>query len=171
MFKHRYLAELTLFSTCPWMVYFDCNGVLVVICSTLICSYISHWSSHFCNVSRSCCMVHRSSSHLILRSRLIIYGFTSLSRMFYLYGDVTIAGGRLQNLGLWSALRAFELGGIFIVQHLLWHGISPQYFRFHKKDHPIQSLLTTDMKMWTIYSNPDSHGSPFSRLLRHARGC
>jgi hypothetical protein len=25
--------------------------------------------------------------------------------------------------------------------------------------------------MWRIYSNPDPHGSPFSRLLRHARGC
>jgi hypothetical protein len=43
---------------------------------------------------------------------------------FHLYGDVTIAGEGLQNLGLWSALRAFEQGGIFIVPHLLWHGTS-----------------------------------------------
>jgi hypothetical protein len=35
------------------------------------------------------------------------------------YGDVTIAGEGLQNLGLCSALRAFEQGGIFIVPHLL----------------------------------------------------
>jgi hypothetical protein len=55
---------------------------------------------------------------------LIIYGFTSRSRFFQLYGDVTIAGEGLQNLGLCSALRAFEQGGIFIVQHLLWHGTS-----------------------------------------------
>jgi hypothetical protein len=34
-------------------------------------------------------------------------------------GDITIAGEGLQNLGLCSALRAFELGGIFIVPHLL----------------------------------------------------
>jgi hypothetical protein len=34
-------------------------------------------------------------------------------------GDVTIAGEGLQNLGLCSALRAFEQGGIFIVPHLL----------------------------------------------------
>jgi hypothetical protein len=27
-------------------------------------------------------------------------------------------------LGLWSALRTFEQGGIFIVPHLLWHGTS-----------------------------------------------
>ena len=37
---------------------------------------------------------------------------------------VTIAGEGLQNLGLCSALRAFEQGGIFIVSHLLWHGAS-----------------------------------------------
>jgi hypothetical protein len=30
----------------------------------------------------------------------------------------------LQNLGLCSALRAFEQGGIVIVPHLLWHGAS-----------------------------------------------
>jgi hypothetical protein len=35
------------------------------------------------------------------------------------YGDVTIAGEELQNLGLYSALRTFEQGGIFIVPHLL----------------------------------------------------
>jgi hypothetical protein len=50
---------------------------------------------------------------------LIIYGFTSRSGIFHLYGDVTIAGEGLQNLGLCSALRAFEQEGIFIVPHLL----------------------------------------------------
>jgi hypothetical protein len=55
---------------------------------------------------------------------LIIYGFTSRSRIFYLYGDVTFAGEWLQNLGLCSAPRAFKQGGIFIVPHLLWHGTS-----------------------------------------------
>jgi hypothetical protein len=38
------------------------------------------------------------------------------------HGDVTIAGEGLQHLGLWSALRAFEQGGILIVPHLLWNG-------------------------------------------------
>jgi hypothetical protein len=47
-----------------------------------------------------------------------------VSRIFHLYGDVTITGEGLQNLGLCSALRAFEQGGIFIVPHLLWHGAS-----------------------------------------------
>jgi hypothetical protein len=74
---------------------------------------------------------------------LIIYCFTSRSRIFHIwYGDVTITGEGLQNFGLCSALRAFEQGGIFIVPHLLWHG--PRFFLSHPKDHPIiQSPLTT----------------------------
>jgi hypothetical protein len=54
---------------------------------------------------------------------LVVCSFTSRSRIFHLYhvyGDVTIAGEGLQNLGLFSALRAFEQGGIFIVPHVLW---------------------------------------------------
>jgi hypothetical protein len=41
----------------------------------------------------------------------------SRSRIFHLYGDVTIAGEGLQNLCL--ALKAFEQGRIFILPHLL----------------------------------------------------
>jgi hypothetical protein len=52
------------------------------------------------------------------------FPFTSRSRIFHLYGDVTIAGEELQNLRLCSALRAFEQEGIFIVPHLLLHGTS-----------------------------------------------
>jgi hypothetical protein len=55
---------------------------------------------------------------------LIIYVFTPRSRIFHSYGDVTVAGERLRNLGLYLALRAFEQEGIFIVPHLLWHGTS-----------------------------------------------
>jgi hypothetical protein len=36
-----------------------------------------------------------------------------------LYEDVTITGEGLQNLGLCSALRAFQQGGIFIAPDLL----------------------------------------------------
>jgi hypothetical protein len=50
---------------------------------------------------------------------LFISRFTSRSRIFHLYGDVTIADEALQNLGLCSALGAFEQGGVFIVPHLL----------------------------------------------------
>jgi hypothetical protein len=45
--------------------------------------------------------------------------WTSFGLIFHLYGDVTIAGEGLQNLGLCSALWAFEQGGIFIVPRLL----------------------------------------------------
>jgi hypothetical protein len=44
---------------------------------------------------------------------------TPCSSMRLLYGEVTITGEGLQNLGLCSALRAFEQGGIFIVPHVL----------------------------------------------------
>jgi hypothetical protein len=50
---------------------------------------------------------------------LIIYRFMSCTKIFHLYGDVTIDGEGLQNLGLCSALRAFEQGGIFVVPYLL----------------------------------------------------
>jgi hypothetical protein len=46
---------------------------------------------------------------------LIIYCFTSNSRISHQYEDVTTAGKGLQNLGL----RVFEQGGVFIVSHLL----------------------------------------------------
>jgi hypothetical protein len=48
---------------------------------------------------------------------MIIYSFTSRSRIFHLYGDITITGEGLQNLGLCSALKAFFQGGIFIMIH------------------------------------------------------
>jgi hypothetical protein len=70
---------------------------------------------------------------------LNIYCFTSRSRIFHLYEDVTIAGEGLQNLGLCSALRAFEQRGIFIVPHLLWHDTS--VFRCHPRTAPFICLL------------------------------
>jgi hypothetical protein len=51
-----------------------------------------------------------------LSKRLIIYCFTSRSRIF---GDVIIAGEGLQKLGPCSALRIFGQEGIFIVPHML----------------------------------------------------
>ena len=51
--------------------------------------------------------------------RFIIYGFTSRSRIHLL----SIAGEGLQKLGLCSALKAFEQGGIFILQHLRFSGL------------------------------------------------
>jgi hypothetical protein len=111
---------------------------------------------------------------------LVVYCFTSRSRIFHLYGDVNITGEGLQNLGLCSALRAFEQGGIFIVPHLLRHGASVFPVSSEGPSHsvasydtqgdvenlflpgfsrvPYQSPLTTHMGMWRIDSNPDPHG-------------
>jgi hypothetical protein len=50
--------------------------------------------------------------------------YVPLKNCSLIHGDFTIAGEGLQNLGLCSALRAFEQGDIFIVPHLLWHGSS-----------------------------------------------
>ena len=96
---------------------------------------------------------------------LIAYVFTSRSRIFHLYKDVTTAGEGQQNLGLSSALRAFDQGGIFIVPQLLWHGTSvfPVWF-----EGPPYSVASYDTQ---VYSTPDPHRSPISRLLRHTRGC
>jgi hypothetical protein len=83
---------------------------------------------------------------------LIIYGITSHSRIFHLYGDVTIACNWLQNLGLCSALRAFEQSCHTCCD------TGPRFFRSHQKDRPILSPLTTREGMWRIYSNPGLHG-------------
>ena len=58
----------------------------------------------------------------LIIAKEIIYGFTSSSRIFHLYGDVTIADEGLQDLGLCLALRTFKQEEIFIVPYLLWHG-------------------------------------------------
>jgi hypothetical protein len=118
---------------------------------------------------------------ILLVGWLVVYCFTSRSRVFhYKYGYVTITDEGLQNLGLCSALRAFEQGGIFSVPHLLRHGASVFPVSFEGPPHsvafydtqgdvenlflprfsrvPYQSPLTTHKGMWRIYSNPDPHG-------------
>jgi hypothetical protein len=49
--------------------------------------------------------------------------------------------------------------------------MGPQFFRSYTNDRHIQSALTKHDGIMRIYSNPDPHGFPFSRLLRHRRGC
>jgi hypothetical protein len=44
-------------------------------------------------------------------------------RESFTHGDIAIAGEELQDLGLCSALMAFEQGGVFIVPLLLCLGI------------------------------------------------
>jgi hypothetical protein len=91
-------------------------------------------------------------SQLLSIDWLINYCFTSCSRIVHWYGDVTIAGEGLQNLGLCSSLRAFEQGGIFIVPHLLWHRTS--VFQVPSEEPPVSSYEG----MRRTFSNPDPHG-------------
>jgi hypothetical protein len=119
----------------------------------------------------------------------------------------------LQNLGLCSALRAYEEGGIFLVPHLLWHGTSffpvpsegpphsvawfIDYLRFYvllknfsltKRRHRVAKFrpmlgaqglwagrdfyrATPAVKRDLGFSGLIRRTAPFSRLLRHTRGC
>jgi hypothetical protein len=88
--------------------------------------------------------------HIDIKDWLIIYCFTSRSRIFHLYEG-------LQNLGLCLVLRAFEKGGIFIVPHLLRHGAS--VFPVSSKGLPHSVASYNTQGMWRIYSNPDPHAS------------
>jgi hypothetical protein len=49
----------------------------------------------------------------------LLFHVTLKNFSFHLYGDVTITGEGLQNLGLCSTLRAIEQEGIFFVPDLL----------------------------------------------------
>jgi hypothetical protein len=88
---------------------------------------------------------------------LIIYCFKFNSRIFHSYGDVTIAGERLQNFGTCSAFSAFEQGRIFILPHLQRY--ASRFFQSPPKDSPILLPLTTCKEMQSIHSNPDPRRS------------
>jgi hypothetical protein len=74
-------------------------------------------------------------------------------------GGIIIIFERLQNLGFCSALRAFELGEIFIVPHQLCHW----------KDCSIQLPLgRKKICAWRVYLNLAPHGAYnhiFQRIL------
>jgi hypothetical protein len=65
------------------------------------------------------CGVHLDKVNLIKVASLFTVLHLAFKRSFHLYGDVITDGEGLQNLGLCSARRVFEQGGIFIVPHLL----------------------------------------------------
>jgi hypothetical protein len=79
------------------------------------------------------------------------------TQQFFTY----ITGEGLQNLGLCSAIRAFEQGRIFIVPHLLWHGAlvfpvssegPPQSVAFYDTHGYVEELFELDphgvMALW-----------------------
>jgi hypothetical protein len=100
-----------------------------------------------------CWKYYRNLYWKILERDVQSTSFTSRLRIFHLYGDFTIAGEGLQNLGLCSALRAFEQGRIFIVPHLLWQGAS--VFPVSSEGPPHLVACMTHKGVWRIYSSPD----------------
>jgi hypothetical protein len=101
-------------------------------------------------------IIWNSFMHLI--DRLIVYSFTSCSRIFHLYGDVTMTGEGLQNLGL-DARRSGPLSREGSLSCHTYCETGPRFFRSHPKDCPIQSPVMTHTGMWRIYFHPDPHGS------------
>jgi hypothetical protein len=91
--------------------------------------------------------------HIDIKDWLIIYCFTSAQEYFTCMETSPFRWRGPANLGLCSALRAFEQGEIIIVSHLLWHGTS--VFPVSSKRHPMQLLLTTHKGKWKFYSNLD----------------
>jgi hypothetical protein len=80
---------------------------------------------------------------VLIKQSLIDYlGFTSRSRDFHLYEDVTITDEWLQYLRLRLALRAIEQGGIFIVPHLLRHETSVFPLSSEGPNHSVTSYDT-----------------------------
>jgi hypothetical protein len=85
---------------------------------------------------------------------LHIYCSTSRTRIFHLYGDLTITGEGLQNLGLYSAPLSRE--GALSCHTCCDTGLS--FFRCHSNDRPIPSPFMTHKGMWRTYSNLDLQG-------------
>jgi hypothetical protein len=74
----------------------------------------------------------------------------------HVYGDITITGEGLQNLGL-----SRRSGPLSREESLSCHtccDTEPRFFRSHSKDRPIYSPLTTRKGMRRTYFNPDPHG-------------
>jgi hypothetical protein len=102
-----------------------------------------------------CTICIGSNYTCILIDWLIVYYLTSCSRFFfYSYGDVTIAGEGLQNLGICSGPLSME-GSL---SYPTYCDTGPPIYPSDLKDYPIQSPRTTRLGMRRIYSKPHPHG-------------
>jgi hypothetical protein len=100
---------------------------------------------------------------------LVNYCFTSCSRIFHLYGNVTITGEGLQNLGMLDAQGLWEGVDLYRATPTVTH---TSVFLVSSEGPP--HLISSYDLQWDVedlYSYSDLHGSPFIRLLRHTRGC
>jgi hypothetical protein len=90
--------------------------------------------------------------------RLIINCFTSCSRIFHLYGDITITNGRaaksrlmLGAQGLWAGSDLYRATPT-VTRDLGFSGLI-------RRIAPFSRLLRYTRGLWKIYSNTDLHGS------------
>jgi hypothetical protein len=60
---------------------------------------------------------------------------------YFTYVETSPLPVKLQNLGLCSALRAFEQGGILIVPHLLWHEGPPHSVASYETQEGVEDLF------------------------------
>jgi hypothetical protein len=90
-----------------------------------------------------------------------LFGCLLFYMPLHLYGDVTIAGEGLQNLGLCSALcRAFKQGGVLTMPHLLWHGTSVIPVSSEGSSHSVASYDTDgDVEDLFLPSSSQGHGN------------
>jgi hypothetical protein len=124
-------------------------------------------------------MCHNRENHFYI---IIIYCFTSCSRIFHLYEDVTITGEGLQNLGQCSvqglrAGRDLNRATPAVTQGLCFSSLIRRTAPFSRLlPHTrgcggsilariYQSPFTTHVGMWRIYSCPDPHGYHFYMFL------
>jgi hypothetical protein len=93
----------------------------------------------------------------------------SRSRIFHLYGDVTIVGERQQNIGLCSVLLSRE--GSLSCHTCCDNGASVFLVSSEGLPHSVASYDTRGDVENLFFFYLDHHGSPFSRLLQYAGGC
>ena len=103
--------------------------VTFLICYALVLSHKSQTLTRIytlkCWNSFLFCSFTTQRSELSLNKFVCLFGgFSSHSRIFHLYGDVTIAGEGLQVLTYVRHSWSFQQWGFFSVPHLLWHGAS-----------------------------------------------
>jgi hypothetical protein len=87
---------------------------------------------------------------------LIVYGFTSRSRIFHLHGDVTLPMKGCKILGF--AQRSGPLSREGSLSCHTCCDMGPRFFRSNLKD---QWTFTTHKEMWRTYYNPDPHGDAY----------
>jgi hypothetical protein len=136
------------------LIYVPFKNISLTLILTTVHTVYLIWkkgSRRVWSIDRGCLHLHGTWSHLWYIQRSVYahslicisywtYDIEYCSLFLSFHVDVTITGEGLQHLGLYSVLRAFEQGGIFIVSHLLWHGALD--FRSHPKDHPIQWYIS-----------------------------